>query len=315
MWASIIVLIIAIIALIKSADIAVKTLTRIAIFFKLSEFIIGFLVLAIATSIPELMVAITAASAKIPSLSLGDVLGANIVNLTLVIGVVILLSRGMRIKSEIARKDFIYIIMLSVLPLILMLDRVISRVDGAVLLAVFCLYLFKILGQRKSFRKKFDHTSKKAFFADLILLGFSLAVLLFAVKVIVDFAAQIATEMLIPPFLIGVLMLAIGTTLPELSSAIMATLSKLQEMAIGDLLGSVVVNSTLVIGVAALIYPITASFILFAISAVFMTFSLCFFAYLAHTGKKIPLQAGVFLIILYILFVMLQIGAKLGFVL
>lgn len=315
MWASIIVLIIAVIALVKSADIVVKTLTRIAIFFKLSEFIIGFIVLAVATSIPELMVAITSALSKMPSLSLGDVLGANIIDLTLVVGVVIILSKGVKIRSEIARKDFIYIIMLSVLPLILMLDGVISRVDGAVLLAVFCLYLFKILGQRKSFRKTFDHISKKAFFADLILLIFSLAILLFSVRVIVNFAVDIAAQLLIPPFLIGVLMLAVGTTLPELSSSIMATLSKLQELAIGDLLGSVVVNSTLVIGVAALIYPITTSFVLFAISAVFMIFALLFFAYIAHTGRKIPLQAGVFLIVLYVLFIMLEIGAKLGLVL
>ena len=135
MLINLIILIIAVIALIKSADLVVKTLTRIAIYFKLSEFTIGFIVLAIATSIPELFVAITSAFAKIPELSLGDVLGANIVDLTLVVGVVFILSNGLRIKSEIAKKDIFYMIVLSILPLVLMLDQQLSRLDGIVLLS------------------------------------------------------------------------------------------------------------------------------------------------------------------------------------
>ncbi len=312
LWVNLIVLVVAVIALIKSADVVVKTLTRLAIYFKLSEFVIGFIVLAIATSIPELFVAIASATAKIPALALGDVLGANIVNLTLIVGVILIISKSIKVKSEIAKKDILYMIILVILPLVLMLDKVLSRIDGVVLITVFGLYLFRILNQGKSFRKVIDHTSKKEAIADAVLLVLAIAVLLVAVRTIVQFASLLATEAGIPPFLIGVLMLAIGTSLPELSSAVMATVSHLQDMAIGDIFGSVVVNSTLVLGIAALIHPITTEFTLLLISAIFMIFSLLFVAYLTRVKDEIGWRAGVFLIILYILFIMIAVGTKLS---
>jgi len=119
--------------LILSGYLLVKTLSKIAVFLKLSEFIIAFIIMAFATSIPELFVGISSAISKNPALSLGNVIGSNIVDLTFIIGIAVVLARGITINKEV-RKDSLYMFLIALIPIILMLiGNGLSRIDGVIL--------------------------------------------------------------------------------------------------------------------------------------------------------------------------------------
>ena len=115
---------------------------------------------------------------------------------------------------------------------------------------------------------------------------------------------------MIPSILIGLFMVSIGTTLPELTFEVKAVLAKHRYMALGDLLGSVVANSTLVLGVTALIHPITADFLLFITSASFMVVVAFLFMTFVESEKKITLQEGIALIMLYVLFIIVMFNMR-----
>jgi len=136
-----------------AAELLVRSLTRVAFYFGVSDFLVGFIIVAIATSIPELFIGVTSALGGNPELSLGNVLGSNIIDLTLVVGILALLQRGIRVETKAVRTDTLYMFFISILPLIFMLaGDSIDRFDGFLLVSVFFLYLARIYIQRSSFR-------------------------------------------------------------------------------------------------------------------------------------------------------------------
>src|SRR3990172_1501065 len=130
------------ITLVFSGGVLVKSLTRIAQFLRLSEFVVAFVIMAVATSLPELFVGISAALAHYPSLALGTVIGSNIADITLVGGIMIVLARKITIERAV-RTDALLMVGIAALPLILMiLGRELSRIDGTILILVFLSYLY-----------------------------------------------------------------------------------------------------------------------------------------------------------------------------
>ncbi len=138
------------IVLVLAGSWLVKSLSKIASFLHLSEFVAGFIIMALATSLPELFVGITSALTKNTALLLGTVIGSNIANLTIVAGIPILLARGMKIKSRRTKTDALYLVFISIIPLTLMLiGRQLDRIDGAILIVVFFIYARRMYLQRK----------------------------------------------------------------------------------------------------------------------------------------------------------------------
>ena len=111
-----------VLALVKSGAVAVKKLVAISRYFRISEYILAFILMAFATSLPEFFVGINAALSKTPILSLGNIIGSNIVNLSFILGVVVIISKGMRIESKIAKRDAWLVFFISILPLLLLID-------------------------------------------------------------------------------------------------------------------------------------------------------------------------------------------------
>lgn len=297
--------------LVKSADYLVRSLTKIAEYFKLTEFAIGFIVVAFATSIPELFVGITAALDGTPSLSLGNVIGANILDLTIVIGVAALLSRGIKVESPSIRTDTAYTFLITLLPLILMADRELSRLDGCLLLVVFGFYMINIFRQEHRFRELLGSVSRKEFVHSLAVMVFALLFIFASARYVVKYASLIAEDLSIPPILVGLIIISLGTTLPELTFESRAVMRKHGYMALGDLLGSVVINTTLVLGVVALIHPVQADYTLFITSAAFMVVVGFIFMTFVESEKYISWQEGVALILLYVLFVVVETNIRL----
>lgn len=278
---------------------------------RLSDFVVGFIIMALATSIPELFIGITSAMNKVPSLSLGDVLGSNIADVTLVIGLVAILARGIQIKGKIAIRDTYFAVGIAILPILLMLDRYLSRADGIVLLLAFSFYVLKLWSQRKRFRKTSNHITRKEFLKSVFLFAVAVVLLVVSAKFIVDLGSNLAIEFGVPLILIGIAFLAIGTSLPELVFEIKAVIAKREGMALGDLLGSVVTNSALVLGLVGLIHPIAiADFSLFIVAAAFLIVALVLFTLLLRTKDRLSWKEGMILIMLYIIFITVELSIR-----
>ena len=138
----------------------------------------------------------------------------------------------------------------------------------------------------------------------------SLILLFLSAGHVVDYATKLAFELFLPSLFVGLFLISIGTTLPELTFNIQAVMKKHPEMALGDSIGSVVVNSTLVLGVTSIIYPITTDFLLFFSSAFLMLIVAFIFAIFVEIGKKLYLKEGIALILLYSFFIIIEFSIK-----
>ena len=300
--------------LIIAAELLVKSLTKVAFYFGMTDFIVGFMIVAIATSIPELFIGVSSALEGNPDLSLGNVLGSNIIDLTLVVGVMALLRRGIRMETKAVQTDTLYMFLITVLPLALMImGNSLDRFDGFVLVAAFFLYLARVFVQRSRFR---EETGEKVSHAEFMKNGaiaiVSVFLLLASAQFLVKAASTLAFDLLSPSILVGLFLISIGTTLPELIFGSGAILMKHKYMAFGDIIGSVVANNTLVLGTVALVSntPLQPNMFLFLISAFFMVIVAFLFTTFVEVEKHILWQEGVALIMLYVLFVIVVLNIR-----
>jgi len=305
------------VVLIAAGSLTVKYLSKIAAFLHLSEYVLGFMLMAVATSVPELFVGISSGIAKTTALSLGNVIGSNIANVTIIIGISILLAKGMNIESEKTRKDSIYMTLIVIVPIILtFIGGTLSRIDGVILLGMFGLYSFIIWKQRKAFRKEVEERIPRwQIVLDIFLFIISIVLLFVSSDFVVKYASNLAVDLAVPPIVIGLILLAIGTSLPELVFGTSAIIKGHSEMALGNIIGSGVANATLVLGVTGIIYPITSDFLLFITSGVFMIVVCFLFATFVETGKKLSWMEGISLVLLYVFFLIVEFylkGMKLG---
>lgn len=255
--------------LIKSADFVVIALRRISKRTKTGVFVLSALILAIGTSFPELFVGITSAIEKSPNLTLGIVFGSNIANLLLVAGFAASLHGRVVVHGDFLKRDVWIALAAGVLPIILVLDGRLGRVDGLVLLASYGAYAssffrgryMEIAEEHKKeaffyrFLRRFNHINSRQT-KEFGRLFVGIALLLLSADMIVKLSEQLATAASIPIFLIGLIILAVGTSLPELAFSFRSLEDHEPSMFFGNLLGSTIANSTLIIGVTTVISPI-----------------------------------------------------------
>lgn len=312
----IVIFIVSCLALFWSGNIVIKTLLRMARFLGWKEFVVAFIVVAFAVSLPNLFVGISSAIHKIPQLSFGDVVGGNVIDLTLAIALAVLFAKGGGIlaDSKTVQRTSIFTLIAATLPLILILDGNFSRIDGIVTITFFAIYMFWLFSKKERFTSVFNNHKVpivlgiKVFFMDLWKMIGGILLLLIAAEGIVRSASFFAEGLNLPISLIGILIVGLGNALPETYLAI--SLAKRGEgwMVLGDLMGAVIVPATLVIGIVALIHPIQINnFSPFAIARVFMVISALFFVFFVRTDRKITKKEAVFLLSLYIVFVLIEI--------
>jgi cation:H+ antiporter len=296
--------------LVISAELLMNSFLKIAQYYRLSEFVIGFMIVALATVIPELLIGVNAALAQSPSLALGNVIGANIIDLTLVIGVITILKGGIKIETKAVRTDTPLMFFVAMLPLLLMFDQTLSQFDGVVLLVAFFLYVWRIISQEKKFKDRLPPVPKSEFLLHTVIALVSLAFIYVFSMFVVNTAVLLAEEFSLPLILIGLFFISFGTTLPEFTFETKSILTRHRYMALGDIIGSVVARSTLVLGVTAIIAPIQADYLLFLTSAFFMLIVAFLFMTLIDVEKHILVQEGIALIILYILFIIIELNIR-----
>ena len=302
--------------LIKATDVLVihlKSLSRkIAVGgFALAAFLVGF-----STSLPELFVGLTSAFEGIPTLSLGNLIGANISNLSLVVGLAAFLGGGVKIRNGAERRDLFYAFLAGAIPLIFLFDKELGRIEGIVLIIIYLSYNYFLLRKRdqtleenggfwRGFLRRFQHKETKK---ELEIIFLSLVLIIISADIMVRLAKTIAVSINFPPFLIGLFLLAIGTSLPELVFGFEAVRKKEGEMLIGNLIGTLVINSTLIVGLVALISPIkikTFSDYTLA-SVVFVTLFLLVYVF-TKTKNRLEKWEGLALVAVYIIFFILEL--------
>lgn len=300
------------IVLSKSATYLVRTVTQLGILFKLSEFSIAFILMSFATSLPELSVGVSAALEGKPILSLGTIFGSNIADLTIIIGLPALIAGGIRIESQVRNRDIFYVALISIIPLVLILDGLLSRVDGLAILVLFIFYIFRLFGQQEKHTKRLgeikDHPSIIRHFGYFFI---EVLALILSATLLVKLATFIASDLKIPLVLVGLAIVALGTTLPELSFELFTLTKRQSGLALGNILGSVVTNSCLILGITALISPIeVASDILFLVSAIFFMLVLLIFISFIRSQYKLTWREGMILVFIYALFILVEFSIE-----
>lgn len=310
LWVDLAMFVLACLLLARSGGWIVQGLTKIAKYLNLGEFVIGFVVMAFATSLPELFVSITGSVAGAGGLVIGNIIGSNIANLGLVLGAGILVLKGINIESEATRTDSVHMFLIILLPLLLMLDRELSRIDGVILIGIFVIYLIKLFRQRRRFAEKKYEVNGPELFNSVALTFVSIILLLLSAYFVVEYGVKISIDIGVTQILIGLILIAIGTSLPELVFEISSALKGHHKMGLGTIMGSVVINSTLILGIAALIRPITADFVLFLTSAVFLVVLGFLFVTFVESESKLSLKEGLSLLFFYVLFLIVELSIK-----
>lgn len=300
------------ILLAKSGSMLVKSLTHLARLFRLSEYLVAFVFMSFATSIPELFIGISSAIGNISEFSFGNILGANFINITLVIGLVAFFSRGLKVESKIKHKNFWMVFFIAFLPIILAIDGTISRIDGLILILSFFIYIVQLLSEREFFTKmlnevKFDFELVAKTFKSIMRFFFGVLILIASSALLVWSGRMFADNINIDLLSFGIIFVALGTALPELAFGMRASMLKHSSMAIGNSIGSIAFNSAFIIGIVSIINPIhIQNGSNFFIASIFLFAAFLLFNFFIYTRSNISRREGLVLIILYVFFLVIQ---------
>ncbi len=304
MLISLFILILACIVLVRSGGLLVKSLTNISAFFGIPEFTVSFILMAFATSIPELFLGITSAIHQDAILSFGNVIGANIINITLVLGLTAVFVKKLKVESIIAKRRAFYALIVAISPLFLVYDGKLSRFDGVLLLCIWIFSLYQTWRQKKRFKAIYNHYPGFKVFKDFLYFILGVSLLLGSAEVIVQVAEKISWSLHIPMVIIGLALLALGTTLPELTFSLKASKTRHEEMVFGNVFGSIVLNATLILGLVSLISPIRlerdSSYYL---PAFFTILSAIFLLIFLRSKERLHRHEGIILIAVALLYI------------
>ena len=301
-----VVLVVSFFALIKGADIFVEGASSLAKKLGVPSIIIGLTVVAMGTSAPEAAVSISAATTGNNGIALGNVIGSNLFNLLVVLGVCMVITK-LPTQKETLTRDFPWNIIATaavILFIVLFGDNQITRLEGVALLVLFVSYMVYIIYKTLKNRETSDEDIEEiSVVKSLIFLVGGLALVVVGGDLVVDSATAIAKSWGASDKLVGLTIVAMGTSLPELVTSIVAAKKGESEMAIGNVIGSNLFNLLFILGMTSAIMPVAASLLvdsifLLAVTAMMFVFSatgsrlqkaegavalLCYGGYLAYT--------------------------------
>ena len=269
---SVVAIVVGLFLLVWSADRFVDGAVGVARFFGMSTFLIGMVIVGFGTSAPEMVVSILSAMNDTPQLALGNAYGSNIANIALILGVTALIAPVVVQKQAMSR-DIPVLIAMTALTVLLLVDGNVSLIDGAVLLVAFVAIMgFNILSELKAKRKRrksggaSDISEVEEIPAEGVSIGkavlsllVGLVLLIVSSRMLVWGAVYMAHALGVSDLLIGLTIVAVGTSLPELASSIAAARRGENDLAVGNIIGSNIFNTLVVVGLASVIAPIKAA--------------------------------------------------------
>lgn len=276
--------------------------------FGISPLVIGFTIVAFGTSLPELLVSVNANLAGSPGIAIGNVIGSNIANILLVVGVTAFFATLVVVPRDIIR-DLVVMMLSTMLMMGLMLNGTISQLAGGVMIAVLLAYIlwqYIMASKGKIDVEEIEAPEYKNLWQGALFLFLGLAGIALGAEFLVR-GAKVSAEIIgVPEDVIGLSVIAIGTSLPELSTCVVAAMKRQSDIVIGNILGSNVFNILMIIGATSLIKPIANSaiapqvisldiWVMFGVALLFSAFLLIF--------KKINKPMGVLFVTGYVLYI------------
>lgn len=295
-----VLLLIGLVFLIKGSDFFVDGSSSIASILKVPTIIVGLTIVAFGTSAPEAAVSITSSLYGNNAMAVSNVIGSNIFNMLMVIGVSAILG-DLLMEKNVLKKDLPFLVVITVLlSLFIILDWKISAIEGIILLLILCGYVFYLIRNAKNDIHAHDIDKPKlSLQKSIAFIIIGLAGIILGGDLVVDSASAIAMAFGISETLIGLTIVAIGTSLPELVTSITALKKGENQLVIGNVIGSNIFNILFVLGASSTIseIPLDLSLLIDVIFMIFVTI-LCFI--FGKTQEKYDKKEGVILIALFI---------------
>jgi cation:H+ antiporter len=288
----------------KSADLAIYNLRIIAEKLGICIFFLG-LVMGFFTSLPEMAIGINAIIDNVQNISLGNLFGGIMVLFGLILGINICLQR--KIKSEQNLWQFGAIMIFLIIPIILGLDGTLGMIEGLIIIVGYFVLLFALYYRQKHGVNAYCLSDRKGLIKHSFLFLLGVVLVLIVANFTVDLAASILSKLPLSKFVVGVIIFAIGTNFPEIIIAIRAWKNHVRELSLSNLLGSGMANMLLV-GIFSVMRPFhlaidNSYYVLLVGLAVLLTLVFIFY----KTDKALKRKEGVLLILVYLLFIVLQI--------
>jgi cation:H+ antiporter len=306
------ILFISLAVLVKSSDIVSDSASNIAQITGIGQLAIGFLMLSIITSLPELAIAIFSVQCGDTGIAVGALFGSNIANIGLVLGITAMVSPStMLISQHSLKKLALMIFAPTFVPIMILLSPEAGRIAGVILLGIFALFcLYIVRSKTTTGVPKRKITPSRTIVKDLGIIIACLAAIIISANYVVNSAIKIATTFRVDKLVIGATIIAVGTSLPELSVTLAAVKKKHMDLALGNILGSCFTNLTLILGLslAASFCPVNMT-IFFELIIILSIINLALWRMLADS--RISFLDGLVLIFLYLIFLGSTIGAQL----
>ncbi len=301
-------LIIGFLLLVKCADIFVDGSSNLAKSLRVPTLIIGLTVVAFGTSMPEASVSISASISSQHEIAVGNIVGSNICNLLLILGLSSLFG-PLRANKSMIKKDYPFLLLSSIILLVMVIDSFslgenifyLSRSSGIILLCFFAIYMYSLIigiPHVDGDNKKRQVTFKDIFFIIIGLIG-----IILGGNLVVNSSVEIASQLGLSKQFIGLTIVAVGTSLPELVTSVIASKKGEIDIAVGNVVGSNIFNLFFILGVSSFIHPLTLNFnSIIDIIIMFLSSIIIFF--FINNNKQMGRGKGIISLLLYFLYLL-----------
>jgi len=299
-------LIISVIVLARSSSVVVDNAVKLSLFFGISQITIGFMLIAVSTSLPELSVSVVSSTIGEGAIAAGNVFGSNIANILLILGLGAFLY-GIKINAS-ELKDIGLVLLLTTLISVYIVFsssvavRALGFFEGVLLLGCFAAYAWYHLTSKRPVENNGVEVTKNEAMKAFLFFSMAILVVIVSSGFVVEYAVRLASLMGIAESFIGATIIAVGTSLPELSIDLQAIRKKRYGLALGDAVGSNMVNITLVLGVAAVINPIQVIIPVFIAALLFAVIANTVLLYVAAVNKEIKRFGGAAFLLIYVIY-------------
>ncbi|MDR2063215.1 MAG: calcium/sodium antiporter [Candidatus Nomurabacteria bacterium] len=296
--------------LIKCADFFVDGAASLAKHLRVPATVIGLTIVAFGTSSPELAVSVQAHLSGNTDMLVGNIVGSSIINIFLIIGISALIA-PMRTKNHVVRQELPILLLITAGFAVMFLDKLldgspdnlISRTDGVMLVLVFSIFLYYLLGiihGKRAVRKQEDIKAKFGVPVSVVAIIGGLAGIILGSNLVVDHASSIALTLGLSQKIIAVTIVSIGTSLPELITSVMAAKKGEPALALGNIIGSNIFNICMALGLPVIIFGSVSLASFSIIDVVYMILSVLTLLFFAATKRTISRKEGVVLVLLFL---------------
>lgn len=298
-----IILLIGFIMLIKGADVFVDCSSSIAKRFGIPSIIVGLTIVAMGTSAPEFSVSVQSAIAGMNDMSIANVIGSNMFNLLVVLGLSSVVNK-LKINNY---KDVCIMFIVGLIMLICSADGLLNVFDGALLLVIFTFYILSLIYKAYNENKKEETEEKqKSLITTIVLSIIGLGAIIWGGDLVVNSASAIAQQLGMSENLVGLTVVAIGTSLPELVTSLVATKKGEVDIAVGNVVGSNIFNMLLILGVSSIINPMAVTYFTF-LDTLFIIGCMALFILMTCSSKTLNKEKGLSLVLLYFVYMIFTI--------